>query len=162
MTCERCDLIPNAHSFIHFGAVNGINLFYTSPARAIDYKETAETFNYYKTHIDSAKNNKWIWMVDCEGMQMKHYSSIEIIKKLIQMILDEHKGLLQSIWIIHPNTWIKTALMLIRQFLNKDIYEKIQMIDGDKMEVYLALEKRGLKGEHIKWLTSTFAKPFAN
>jgi len=160
MSCQRCLQTPNAHSFIHVGSVNDIKLFYTSPARAIDYKETAETFNYYKSHIESTKNSKWIWIVDCEGMKMKHYSSIELIKKLIQLILDEHKKSLQNIWIIHPNTWIKTAVAMIKPFLEKDIVEKLHVIDGDKIELYMALEKHGLKADTIKGLTATFSKPF--
>jgi hypothetical protein len=160
MNCSRCAIIPNAHSFTHFGAVNGIELFYTSPARAHDYKETEETFNYYKMHINAAKNSKWIWIVDCEGMKMKHYSSIDIIKKLIQMLLDEHKGALQSIWIIHPNTWIKTAVALMKPFLKKDTLEKIQVINGEKLELYVALEQRGFKGTPLNWLTTTFSTPF--
>ncbi len=160
MTCPRCQILPNAHSFVNFARVNDIELFYTSPARALDYKETGETFAYYKIHIDTAKDKKWIWIVDCEGMQMKHYSSIELIKKLIQMLLNEHKGQLQSIWIIHPNTWIKTAVTLMKPFLKKETLEKIQVINGDKLELYLDLEKRGIKGNALAWLTNTFTKPF--
>jgi len=160
MSCSKCVLLPNSHSFEHVGTINGIELFYTSPARALDYKETQETFGYYKNHIDVAKKNKWIWIVDCDGMKMKHYSSIDIIKKLIQMLLEEHKGLLQSIWIIHPNTWIKTAMTLLKPFLKKETVEKVQVIEGDKIELYVSLEKKGVKGVPLNWLVSTFSKPF--
>jgi len=91
MTCKRCQIVPAAHSFNYFGDLNDAKLYYTSPARAHDYKETPETYSYYKAHIDEAKSNKWIWVIDCEGMQMKHYSSIELIKKIMKTILEEHK-----------------------------------------------------------------------
>ena len=75
------------------------------------------------------------------------------------MLLDEHKGLLQSIWIIHPNTWIKTAVTLLRPFLKKETLEKVQVIEGDKIELCVALEHRGFKGAPLNWLLSSFAKP---
>ena len=159
MTCPRCQLVPDAHSFNYFGTTNDIKYYYTSPARARDYKETPETLSYYKTHINAAKVGKWTWVIDCEGMQIKHYSSMEIIKSMIKLLLDEHKGYLVKICIIHPNTWIKTALTVMRPFLKKETIDKIQVIEGDKMELLVGLEKLGIKGTAINWLISVFSLP---
>jgi len=107
-------------------------------------------------HINAAKQGKWIWIIDCEGMQIKHYSSMEIIKNMIKVLLDEHKGFLLKICIIHPNTWIKTALTMMKPFLKKETVEKIQIIEGDKMELLVGLEKLGVP---IKWLITVFSMP---
>jgi hypothetical protein len=159
MECKRCQIFPAAHSFNYFGELNGAKLYYTSPARAADYKETPETFSYYKAHIDSAKANKWIWVIDCDGMQMKHYSSIEIIKKIMRAILEEHKGLLDKIWIVHPNTWIRGAVAIMKPFLKKDVVERIKILEGSKLELLVALEKTGLTGQPLKWLLNVFSLP---
>lgn len=157
MTCPRCQIVPDAHSFNYFGELNDIKYYYTSPARARDTKETVETLSYYKAHINQAKNSKWVWLIDCAGMKMKHYSSIELIKNLIKLLLDEHKGFLTKICIIHPNTWIKGALSIMKPFLKKETLEKIQIVEGEKVELLLELEKLGIKGKPLNWLVSVFS-----
>ena len=159
MTCPRCAIVPDAHSFNYFGTISGTKYYYTSPARARDFKETPETLSYYKTHINQAKTGKWIWVIDCAGMQIKHYSSMEIIKNMIKVLLDEHKGFMQKICIIHPNTWIKTALTMMKPFLKKETVEKIQIIEGEKVELLVSLEKQGIKGQPMIWLLSVFSLP---
>jgi hypothetical protein len=160
MACPRCNIVPDAHSFNYFGAAQGTSYYYTSPSRARDYKETPDTFTYYKLHINNAKTGQWAWVIDCAGMQTKHYSSMEIIKNMIKILLEEHKGFLQKIYIIHPNTWIKTAMTLMKPFLKKETVEKINIIEGEKLELLIALEKIGLKGHPLNWLLTVFAMPF--
>jgi len=160
MSCKRCKEAPAAHSFSYFGNLGDTMMYYTSPARALDYKETPETYSYYKSHIDSAKTSKWIWVIDCAGMQMKHYSSIELIKKMMKMILEEHSGVLEKIWILHPNAWIKGAVAILKPFLKKETIEKIKILEGDKLELLVNLEKTGLTGKPINWLLHTFSLPF--
>lgn len=157
MSCPRCQIVPDAHSFNYFGESNDIKYYYTSPARARDTKETPETLSYYKMHINQAKTSKWVWIIDCAGMKMKHYSSIEIIKSMIKLLLDEHKGLLIKICIIHPNSWIKGALAILKPFLKKETLEKIQIIEGEKVELLIELEKVGIKGKSLNWLVSVFS-----
>ena len=160
MTCPRCSLVPDAHSFNYFGKVADTKFYYTSPARARDYKETPDTFTYYKLHINKAKTGKWVWIIDCAGMQIKHYSSMEIIKSMIKILLDEHKGFLNKICIIHPNAWIKTAMSIMKPFLKKETIEKITIVEGEKVELLVALERLGLTGSPLKWLISVFNMPF--
>lgn len=160
MSCKRCQVAPAAHSFSYFGDLGDVKMYYTSPSRALDYKETPETYSYYKAHIDSAKTTKWVWVIDCAGMQMKHYSSIEIIKKIMTTLLEEHKGLLEKIWILHPNGWIRGAVTLMKPFLRKDVLERVKIFEGDKLELLLALEKTGLHGKCLNWLLQVFALPF--
>ena len=159
MTCPRCQIVPDAHSFNFFGSINEVKYYYTSPARARDTKETPETLNYYKIHINQAKTSKWVWVIDCAGMKMKHYSSIEIIKSMIKLLLDEHKGILIKICIIHPNSWIKGAITIMRPFLKKETLDKINVIEGEKMELLTGLEKLGIKGQPLNWLITVFSIP---
>lgn len=160
MPCKRCLEVPVAHSFKYFGELKDMKLYYTSPARALDYKETPDTLTYYKSHIDDAKYTKWIWVIDCAGMQMKHCSSIEIIKKIMKILLEEHNGLLEQIWILHPNTWIKGAVTIMKPFLKKETINKIKILEGEKLELLINLEKTGLTGKPLKWLLTVFSMPF--
>jgi len=158
MPCARCAECPDAHSFVYFGKVNATSLYYTSPARAHDYKENAQTYSYYKAHVDSAKGSPWIWVIDCAGMKMKHYSSLEITRKLMQVIMNEHAGILQHVWIIHPNSWMRATLNVLKPFLKAETQKKIRIFEGEKTELYVGLEQAGLKGPPLQWLTAVFAK----
>jgi len=152
MACPRCKMVPDAHSFNYFGTIADRKYYYTSPARARDYKETSETLTYYKLHINNAKTGEWVWIIDCAGM--------EIIKNMVKVLLDEHNGFLQKIYIIHPNTWIKTAMTVMKPFLKRETLDKILIIEGEKVELIVALEKLGLKGAALNWLLSVFGMPF--
>ena len=160
MPCKRCLEMPAAHSFKYFGELKDARLYYTSPARAFDYKETPDTYTYYKSHIDEAKDTKWIWVIDCGGMQIKHCSSIEIIKKIMKSLLEEHNGLLEQIWILHPNAWIKGAITILKPFLKKQTIDKIKVLEGEKLELLVSLEKTGISGKPLNWLLATFSVPF--
>lgn len=159
MACPRCAAFPDAHNFVYFGKKDNINLFYSSPARGHDYREVNETFSYYKAHLDTAKDSPWIWVIDCAGMKIKHYSSIGITKKVINVLTTEHKETLHKVWLVHPNTWARSFLATIKPFLKKEVIEKIHIFEGDKLELYVGLEKAGLKGNPLHWLLSVFAKP---
>ena len=159
MACPRCVELPDAHSFTYFGKMNDISLYYTSPARAHDFKENAQTYSYYKNHVDSAKPGPWIWVIDCAGMKIKHYSSLEITRKLIQMLMAEHKGILQSIWIVHPNAWMRTTINVMKPFLKAETLSKIKLLEGERTELYVGLEKAGLSGRPLQWLNTVFVSP---
>jgi len=76
------------------------------------------------------------------------------------MILEEHSGVLEKIWILHPNAWIKGAVAILKPFLKKETIEKIKILEGDKLELLVNLEKTGLTGKPINWLLHTFSLPF--
>ena len=114
MACPKCIENPESHSFTQFGKFGDANLIYTSPARALDYKESEEKIVNFKKHMDTALGAPWIWVFDCGGMQMKHFSSMNYTRRLAQILTNEHENYLQAIWIIRPNAWIKTTLKFLK------------------------------------------------
>lgn len=152
MACAKCREVPESHSFTHFGQFNGINLFYTAPARVLDLKETDEKINNFKQHLDLAKGSQWIWIFDCGAMQLKHSSSLTYTQKLAKILASEHEPFLKGIWIIRPNSWIKTVIKFLKTLFKTDLLNKVQIMEGEKLELYISLEKKGLNGKPLQWI----------
>jgi len=142
--------------FLKFATIHNIDYYYISAARAIDYKETEKTYSYFKSHIESASHNKWISIIDCAGMKQRHYSSIGLIHKVVKLLTTEHKDKLEKIWILHPNSWVRATLAIVKPFLSKETQAKIRIFDSNKLILYTDLEKAGLTGKGLLWLISVF------
>jgi len=162
MSCAKCAIAPDSHSFSYFGtsrqvaALGELKYYYTAPARARDYKETAETFNYYKVHIDGAKNTEWVWVVDCAGMKLHHYASLNLIRKLVKYTKAEHADQLKKVLVIHPNTWMKGTLQTLKTLFPNGL-SKLTILEGEKTELMVGLEKVGIGGQQLQWLIRAFA-----
>jgi hypothetical protein len=154
MACEKCQINPEAHSFTPFGQLNGANLFYTSPARVLDYMESEEKIFNFKKHLDVARPNNWIWVFDCAFMQMKHFSTLNYTRRLANILVSEHENTLQAILIIRPNTWIRSVLKFLKTLFKSPLLNKVQIIEGEKLELYVNLEKKGLNGKPLQWISS--------
>jgi hypothetical protein len=154
MACPKCVKIPESHSFTYFGKHGDANLFLTVPARVLDYTESEEKIVNFKKHIDTAKGTPWIWVFDCGNMQMKHHSSLNYTQRLAQILSTEHEDILKEIWIMRPNTWMRTTLKFLKAILKSGIFNKIKLFEGEKLELYVGLEKNGLMGKPLQWLGS--------
>jgi len=154
MACVKCQENPEAHSFTLFGQFNGANLYYTAPARVLDYKESEEKIVNFKKHLDLARNSPWIWVFDCANMQMKHSSSLNYTRRLAQILANEHENYLQAIWIIRPNTWIKTVLKFLKTLFKTALLNKVILMEGEKLELYVNLEKKGINGKPLQWISN--------
>lgn len=152
MACPKCVEIPESHSFTHFGKFGEANLFYTAPARVLDYKESEQKIVNFKMHLDTAKGSPWIWVFDCGEMQFKHYSSMNYTRRLAQILTNEHEPYLQAIWIIRPNAWLKTTLKFLQSIFKSVLLSKVEIKEGEKLELYIKLEKLGLPAKQLQWL----------
>ena len=84
--CEKCVNKPNAHSFnlISMPADNNESsesssasseppfVFYTKIANAIDYDDVDGILEHYRKFLELINTNNWIWIFDCDGLEIKH------------------------------------------------------------------------------------------
>lgn len=162
MTCPVCVKIPDAHCFINIGSLGGTTLIYTAPARSRDYKESDSQFDNMRHHLNTVKHGPWIWLFDCRGMQLKHASSISFAQKLGRYLSEEHATSLQGIYILHPNPWIKATMNIMKTLFKESMLKKVHMLNGEKLELYITLEKLGITGKPLQWLSAvmiTVAEP---
>lgn len=152
MACPKCIINPDSHSFTPFGTHQGSKLIFTSPARALDVKETEEKIVNIKKHLDTVKECSWIWVFDFGHMQMKHYSSLRYILKLAEILNKEHDTSLKEIWVLRPNQWLQTMLTISKGLINLKLLQKLTIFDGKTLDLYLNLQKFGLQDKPLHWL----------
>ena len=159
MTCPICAKIPEAHTFVNIGTLQNITLIYSSPARSRDYKESDAQFENMRIHLNSMKTGPWIWLFDCRGMQLKHAASVGFAQKLGKLLSDEHSNVLQGIYILHPNTWMKATIKVMKTMFKESMFKKLHLLEGEKLELYVKLESLGFSGKPLQWLSAVFVAP---
>ena len=143
------------HSFRIFGKQGDVLLVYYSPAKA---SETPDNLLTYKAHFDRLKGRKWIWIVDFANMKSSDYISFSLMKKLIALLQEEHSTTLLSIIAVHPNTWLRTVVSTIGQFLPKSLYDKVEVLEQADIGLLLGLGNIGIEHRWVQWLADEFAK----
>jgi len=128
--CIICDQDPGSHSFEFYGKTNeGIYMYYTCPANATRYWDTKGILSHYKEVLEQNNNNKWIWVFDSDGFDLKHSLEIETAIGIIK-ILSQYDDSLCEIQIVNANLLIKTFYTLIYSFLSTNIINKIRWINA--------------------------------
>ena len=150
--CTTCAVIPGSHSFLHFGNVKGVDYFYTAPARASLAESPDVRIANFKKHLDMAKGRPWVWIFDCGGMEMKHAMSVEHIRRLTSILIEEHAEVLQRLVIVRPTIWVQGMVTLMRQLVPAALGRRLEVVDGGKLEQLVALERVGLQGAPLVWL----------
>jgi len=156
MACPLCISDPDSHCFVKFGTIAGVDLVYTAPSRTKVIVENEYNILNFKLHIDSEKGRPWIWILDCRGMKMKHYASIKFTMRIANILVNEHRDFLQEIIILHANDWIRSLLIICKKVFNEGIMKRVNILQGEKVELYLTLQAKGISGPPLQWLTAVF------
>ena len=151
MTCPACTL----HSFEPFGTLHNSALFYTSPAKSKDFRETEERLRDFKIHLDTAKSGSWIWVFDCGNMGPEHKLSISFAQGVAKILATEHEDLLQDIWILRPNLWFSIVLKGLKLFIRSPLFDKVHLIEGSSLDIYEFLKKEGVDPKARRWLNNS-------
>lgn len=142
MACPQCKVNPKAHSFVKFGQKENVGYWYTAAGRGEELVNTPEKFGFFSLHMSQAKQDaKWIWVFDCAGMSTRHYSSIDFMKRLVGSLSNEHADILNEIWIVNPNVWMRAAVMIMSPFMNARLVSKISFIEDTGVEFLYKLDK---------------------
>lgn len=167
MVCRLCQLNPKAHNFINFAekTVNNhrISYYYTNPTKSLELIDSKEKFTYFKQHLDKAKERgSWIWVFDCANMRSEHYCSLEFMRNLMKEVSEEHMSSLKAIWIIHPNTWMRSAIQLVKPFFKSEIMNKLSVLEGTKLSLLDTLQKLEVPSSAVEWLAKESIIPSNN
>jgi hypothetical protein len=160
MVCRLCQLDPKAHSFINFAekSINNhrISYYYTNPSKSSELIDSKEKFTYFKQHLDKAKERgSWIWIFDCAGMRSEHYCSLEFMRNLMKEVSEEHMTSLKAIWVIHPNTWMRSTIQLVKPFFKTEIMNKVNVLEETKLSLLDTLQKMEVPSSAIEWIEKT-------
>jgi len=151
MPCLKCVATPGYHSFTKFGKIGDANLFYTAPAKTLDFDEDGTKLANIKIHIkEDTEDAPWIWVVDCANMTASHYTEISFNLGLLGTLSADKN--LKEIWIIRPNIWITATVAFLRPFSSSPVLHGIQYYDGNKIELYSSMKMKKMEGSYIQWL----------
>jgi hypothetical protein len=128
---------PTSHSFRKISEKNGVITYYTNPTKAKLYTDTDGILKHYDNALKQVADNKWIWIFDSEGFDIKHALEVSTGIGISKLITGKYGNNLQEIKIINPTWHIKTMLRALWPFLNDTTKQKINIM-GDR--VYSVLE----------------------
>ena len=142
MTCPNCGI----HSFIQFGFIEQghVTLVYSSPAKS---KETPQDLTVYKNHF-AAIGGQWLWFIDFEGMQAKHYTSLQFTKDLVNFITRDQDRLV-GIFLINPNNWLRMTMKTMSTVLPKGFREKLRLFETTGTGLLLEIERSGIDRPNV-------------
>ena len=127
--CKKCYNNPKAHSFkiVKIDAIKTV--FYTCVADAEEYNDTNGILCHYENMLKNNGNKEWIWIFDCDRMELKHSLEVNTAKKLAQLISEKYSHNLQQIYIINSNYILNIILNFIWIFLNDKIKDLLIISD---------------------------------
>ena len=126
--CKICDEFPNSHSFSKIEECQGVSVYYTCPAKAIKYNDSAGIIKHYKDTLDSLHGSPWKWIFDSRGFDWKHVTQVSLAIELAKLISSKKYGeSLQEINLLNLNSYGKCMLNLLWNFLSANIQNKIKL-----------------------------------
>jgi hypothetical protein len=148
MNCQLCKKDPFSHSFQYFGTtVHGENLLYTSPARATA-RETTQSFETLKLHIQEYAGKPWIWVLDCSNMELHSMYTMGFSMAIADILAKEHMRSLSHILVLSPNGWIYRVLHALRP----EVLERVWFADTH-LERNSSCVRFGFSSEAKTWLS---------
>ena len=156
MPCPKCAVTPGYHSFISMGLLlrssNSSTLFYTAPAKTADFNEDGTKLANIKIHVSEECREPWIWVVDCGDMGLAHYTDFSFNWGLLGLLAAD--VMLQEIWIVRPNVWIRGVIAVLQTFSSAPILGRIKYFDGSPLELDGLLSAEGMEASMRHWLIS--------
>ena len=136
--CLKCYNNPNAHSFKILN-INNYNktVFYTCPGDAEDYADYDGILLHYENMLKFNKNKDWIWVFNCNGLQIKHSREFNTAKGVATLISEKYLHNIKQIYVINSNFVLNIILNIVWPFLNDKI--KSLIITTDKLPFVLNL-----------------------
>jgi len=128
--CDICNIDPTSHSFQTIPSDNpNIKLFYSCPAKATKYFESAGVIEHFKKHLEQNNHHPWGYILDCSGFTLKHATQIHTSIALADLINGIYGKSLKKVWIINHNWTIKILLNAMWSVLTDDLKLIIETSD---------------------------------
>lgn len=120
---------PTSHSFKKISEKNGVITYYTNPSQTKLYSDTEGIIKHYNNTLKLIDNNKWIWIFDSEGFDLKHAMEIQTGIGIAKLITGKYGNNLKEIKLINSTWYIKTMLIVVWPFLSDHVKEKINIMN---------------------------------
>jgi hypothetical protein len=108
---------------------NGICIFYTKPASATKYSDTAGTIAHVDHALQAIGSKKWTWVFDGEGFEAQHALALHTGRGILQLIENKYGNQLQQILFINPTWHVKGVVKAGSMGLQDSMKAKIKLLD---------------------------------
>jgi hypothetical protein len=144
--CSICYNEPFSHSFsLICKTDDDVYIFYTKFANAKLYDDTKGILNHTNNYLSYINPNKWIWIVDCIGFELKHSLQIKTALGLINII--KTFGKLKYMFVTNSNIFFEGLFKFVSSVFTEELKKKIFIFTKNDMKtLYL---------EHISKLDIT-------
>jgi hypothetical protein len=123
--CPKCHINPQAHSFKIIKEDSTKTVFYTCPADAREYNDTTGILLHYDNMLKKNGNKDWIWVFDCDRLQIKHTLEFNTAMGIIKLISEKFIHNIKQIYIINTNYVLNIILNFIWPFLSNKLKDLI-------------------------------------
>ena len=135
--CNKCLLNSNSHSFRILNSSDTTNnaVLYTKIADAENYDDTDGILNHYRELLNLLDNREWIWIFDCDDLEIKHCFEIKTSLGIIDILQKNNKN--KQILIINSNIFLTIIINSIKLFMDNSISDKIKIFKKDEKDLLI-------------------------
>jgi len=128
--CSICAAEPGSHSFTYLCKTTNKDcfeyVFYTCIGEAKKYKDSKGIIEHYTNCLNLMNPDKWIWVINADGISAKHYAEMKTIKKLAKLV--KEFGRVENIFIVNAPGLLDIVLKVVKPILDKETFGKIKVI----------------------------------
>jgi len=121
--CPLCNKNPANHSFSKVRESDGIAIYYTAPAKALDKDRDGILLHY--DLVLSENTMPWIWIFDCKDYPLMDMLDIQLAIQLTELINKKYLSNLNKIIIVNSTAFIWTIISIVSFFMDKSMQDKI-------------------------------------
>jgi hypothetical protein len=140
--CEICEKEPGSHSFTYLCRTTNKNIFeyvfYTCIGDSKKYNDPDGIITHYTNCLNTMNPDKWIWVFNCDGFGLKHYTEVSTISRLAHLI--KTYGKVENIYIVNSPGLLDIVLKIVRPILDTETYKKIKVINPENLLNSINLE----------------------
>lgn len=133
--CSVCAKEPGSHSFTYLCKTNKADLFeyvfYTCVGEAKKYKDAEGIVEHYTKCLNLMNPDKWIWVINADGISAKHYTELKTIKRLALLV--KEYGKVENIFVVNAPGLLDIVLKIVKPILDKETFGKIKVIKQDNL-----------------------------
>ena len=101
-------------------------VYYTCPAKAIRYTDTAGILAPYDGVLaEFASIKRWSLIFDSAGFSFQHLLEVNTTIGLARLFSDKYGSTLKDIRIVNPTWYIKAAYGIVTPFLSESVRSKV-------------------------------------
>ncbi len=124
--CKTCYKDSTSHSFSKLCEMNDVSVFYTKPAEATKYTDTAGILAHYDNMLMYNGSKPWRWIFDSEGFEMKHALEVSTGIGIAKLITSKYSNNLQKIIVTNPTWHIKLMYTFVSPFLSQKVKSMVE------------------------------------